>query len=101
MSKRKRATTMIGKTVTLGIMGRCVITGIVEAKAKKDGSSWHIWGGRRDGKICLCYTMKPVAPLLPHLQNEMFGYRKKTGDFLVRVVDRFYYKGNTFDDYPD
>lgn len=99
MSKRKRATKMIGKTVTLGIFGQCVITGLEEVD--KDRSGWEIWGGRRDGKSCLCYTMTPVAGFPEHLRNPFYGYRKKTQDILVRVMDRFYYEGNTFDDYPN
>ena len=100
MSKRKRAMKMMGKTVKLGIIGDCVITGLEEGNENKGGSSWDIWGGRRDGKSSLCYTMKPVGVLPEHLQNVLFGYREKTGDFLVRVVDKFYYEGKTHEDYP-
>ena len=91
---------MIGKTVTVGVFGQCTITGLEEA-TDKDRSGWEIWGGRRDGKPSLCYTMKPVNPIPEHLQNRFYGYRKKTKDILVRVTDRFYYKGDTKDDYPD
>ncbi len=91
---------MVGKTVKLGLIGDCVITGLEEGKENKGGSSWDIWGGRRDGKSSLCYTMRPVAQLPDHLRNPLFGFREKTGDFLVRVVDRIYYENSVFGDYP-
>lgn len=96
----KRATKMIGQKVTLGIFGECIVTGVIEHK-DKNRSGWEIWGGRRDDKNCLCYTMKPVNEVSEHLQNPFYGWRSKTGDILVRVQDRFYYERRSKDDYPD
>lgn len=101
MSKRKRAMKMIGKVIKLGVIGDVRLTGLTEGKENKGRSSWDIWGGRRDGKTSLCYTAEPVGELPDHLRNPLFGYRKKTGDFLVRVVDRIYYENSVFGDYPE
>ena len=100
MSKRKRALKMVGKTMHLGIVGDCLITGIEEVTYSGRKSGWEVWGGRRNVKTDLCYAVKPLVEIHEHLKNIFYGYRKKTGDFLVRVVDRIYYEARVHEDYP-
>lgn len=91
---------MVGKTMHLGIVGDCLITGVEEITYSKKRSPFEVWGGRRDRKTELCYTVKPLAEIQEHLKNPFYGYREDTGDLLVRVMDRIYYEARVHEDYP-